>query len=413
MLDGGMFRDAASPLVSTALDHLRQMVGINSWTLNRPGVQRVGDFTESLFADLGFVGERIPSVNGAYGEHRILTRSGRSDRVILLVSHLDTVFSPEEEERNHFQWLLEGDRIYGPGTHDIKGGTALMWLLLQTLQTTAPTVLDAVTWKLAFNSSEEVLAPDFGSVCRDRLGAHPVAALVFEAEGRLAGGRRLVTSRKGRGTFRVEVAGRASHAGVKHGQGANAILQIAETVRQIEALTDYSQDLTVNTGLISGGSGLNRVPHHAVAEGEFRAFKPDVYAAARARLLRLSGDGTVRSIVDGHPCVVRVEVESESAPWPRNPGSEQVMEVWRKAGAVLGQAVDSEARGGLSDGNFLWDAVPTLDGLGPSGDNDHCSERSADGAKLPEFVEPGSFLPKTVLNATAIDALLRNEGVIE
>ena len=407
-----MLRDTVGLLVDTAVDHLRRMVAINSWTLNRTGVQQVGDLTESFFADLGFVGEQVPSVNPAYGDHRILTRRGRSERVILLVSHLDTVFSAEEEERNHFHWQPEGDRIYGPGTHDIKGGTALMWLLLQALKQMAPALLDAVTWKLAFNSSEEVLAPDFGVVCRERLGAQPVAALVFEAEGRLAGGRRMVTSRKGRGTFRVDSAGRAAHAGVKHGQGANAILQLAETILQIEAMTDFSRDLTVNTGLITGGTGLNRVPHHAVAEGEFRAFKPEVYAAARERLLGLSGDGTVRSVVDGHPCRVRVEVQSESAPWPGNPGSERLMEVWRKAGADVEQAVESEARGGLSDGNFLWDAVPTLDGLGPSGDNDHCSERSADGAKLPEFVEPGSFLPKTVLNATAIDALLRNEGLL-
>jgi len=103
---------------------------------------------------------------------------------------------------------------------------------------------------------------------------------------------------------------------------------------------------------------------------------------------------------------VRVEVGNESAPWPKNPGSESLFECWRTAGEQVGQRIESESRGGLSDGNFLWDALPTVDGLGPSGDNDHCSERSADGSKLPEYVEPASFVPKAVLNALAVQRLL-------
>ncbi len=393
-------------LLPTALDHLRAMVGINSWTENRAGVLRVGDLTASLFEPLGFSAEQVPSTNPGYGDHLFLTRPGQSASRVLMVSHLDTVFSPEEEERNAFRWQPEGERIYGPGTHDIKGGTILMWMLLETLRRQQPALLDAVTWVLAFNASEEVLAPDFGVHCRTRLGISPIAALVFEAEGRLAGGRRLVTARKGRGLFRIEVEGRAAHAGVKHPHGANAILQLAETLRSVESITDYSSDLTVNTGRISGGTGLNRVPDRAMAEGEFRAFKPEVYATARERLLALAGPGTVRSAYDGYACQVRVAVDNESAPWPRNPGSQSLFECWREAGKVAGQEIEEESRGGLSDGNFLWDALPTLDGLGPSGDNDHCSERSADGTKLPEYVEPGSFVPKTLLNALAMERLI-------
>jgi glutamate carboxypeptidase len=382
------------------------MVGINSWTENRAGVLRVGDLTASVFEPLGFNAERVPSFNAHYGDHLFLTRPGRSASRLLLVSHLDTVFSPEEEERNNFGWQPEGERIYGPGTHDIKGGTVLMWMLLETLRRQQPALLDTVTWVLAFNASEEVLARDVGAECRTRLGINPIAALVLEAEGRLAGGRKLVTARKGRGLFRIEVEGRAAHAGVKHAHGASAILQLAETLRSVESITDYSRDLTVNTGRITGGTGLNRVPDRASAEGEFRAFKPEVYEAARERLLALAGPGTVRSPVDGFACQVRMEVGNESAPWPRNPGSESLFECWREAGQAVGQVIEAESRGGLSDGNFLWDALPTLDGLGPSGDNDHCSERSADGTKLPEFVEPASFVPKTVLNALAVERLI-------
>ena len=76
--------------------------------------------------------------------------------------------------------------------------------------------------------------------------------------------------------------------------------------------------------------------------------------------------------------------------------------LWQETAARIGMNLITEERGGLSDGNLLWDAAPTLDGLGPWGDNDHCSERSADGSKLPEFVEISSFVPKAVLNTLAL-----------
>jgi glutamate carboxypeptidase len=93
---------------------------------------------------------------------------------------------------------------------------------------------------------------------------------------------------------------------------------------------------------------------------------------------------------------------SRSHPWPRNPGSDALLATWQEAGRSIGIHVEPEARGGLSDGNQLWDLCPTLDGLGPSGDNDHCSERSADGSKLPEYVTPSSLVPKALLNTLAL-----------
>ena len=73
---------------------------------------------------------------------------------------------------------------------------------------------------------------------------------------------------------------------------------------------------------------------------------------------------------------------------------------------TLDWILEAESRGGLSDGNQLWDVVPTLDGLGPAGDHDHCSERSDDGLKLPEYVDRTSFVPKAALNVRALEQLL-------
>jgi glutamate carboxypeptidase len=147
------------------------------------------------------------------------------------------------------------------------------------------------------------------------------------------------------------------------------------------------------------------VPHEAVAEGEFRAFTPDVFEQGKRALLALAGPGEVRSPADGYACQVKVDILTESSPWPRNAGTDRLFEFWKQAGTELGFPTSYEERGGLSDGNLIWNAVPTLDGLGSWGDNDHCSERSPDGSKLPEFVEVSRFVPKALLNIRAITLL--------
>lgn len=385
-----------------ALAIFERMVGINSFTGNKDGVNRLARYTAEAFAPLGFTAEYVPSTNPNFGEHLVLTRRGKTDRSIALISHLDTVFPPEEEQRNNFRWQPEGEIIFGPGTHDIKGGTIMMWLTLHALRQHAPTVFEDITWKLLWNSSEEMLSHDFGDVCRSHFDNGTLAALVFEAEGRLGLESLMVVARKGRATWRISVAGRGSHAGAKHRHGANAIVQLGQTLQKVSAMTDYSRDLTFNVGTITGGTVLNRVPHEAVAEGEFRAFSPEVYAQAKAALLALAGPGEVRSVADRFACQLKVEILSESRPWPRNPGTDKLAELWCATGKELGLPVNIEQRGGLSDGNLIWDAVPTIDGLGPWGDNDHCSERSADGTKVPEYVDVTSFVPKAALNTLAI-----------
>ena len=406
MLDTAALKSDLEAKLPAAFKLLQQMVGINSFTLNPDGVNTLAQFTAESFASLGFSAEVIPSTNPRFGKHLVLTRRGRGVKSIAMISHLDTVFPPEEEARNHFHWSVEGDRIFGPGTHDIKGGTVMMWLVLNALQAHAPEVFESITWKLFLNSSEEMYSPDFGDVCRARMDANTLAALVFEAEGRLGEEHLVVAARKGRATWRVTVSGRGSHAGGKHSHGANAVVQLGQLLPRIAALTDYSRDLTVNVGTVSGGTVLNRVPHEAMAEGEFRAFNSDAYNHCKKTLLALSGAGDVCSPVDGFRCDVKVEILTESRPWPRNAATDQLCEIWKQAGDETNYPTSLQERGGLSDGNMIWDVVPTLDGLGPWGDNDHCSERSADGSKLPEYVEISNFVPKAAANTFAIVKLV-------
>ncbi len=393
------------------LDLLHQMVLINSFTLNPRGVNRLGELTAERFAALGFEAEAVPSEGFRYGRHLVLSRpailenratGGATAPTIGLISHLDTVFPEIEEQANDFHFRIAGDRIYGPGAVDIKGGTVLIYMVLDGLRHFFPDVFNGVNWLILLNAAEEVLAPDFGELARARLdGAR--AALVFEGGDVKDGRFQFVTARKGMARYHIEVEGRGSHAGASHKRGANAVVQLADVIRAVADLTDYERALTFNVGTVMGGTVINRVPHQAAASAEMRAYDSAVFEDGVARMLALGELCTVRSAADGYPCRVNVNLEGRWPPWPTNARTQGLFDVWAAAAAELGlKTTAAQSRGGLSDGNWLWDLLPTIDGLGPEGDNAHSSERSDDGSKDQEYVLASSFVPKALLNIAAI-----------
>jgi glutamate carboxypeptidase len=392
------------------LDLLRQMVSINSFTANAAGVNAVGDLTAAAFTDLGFAAEKVQSANPAYGRHLVLTRpakcpSGETPK-IGLVSHLDTVFPPEEEAQNGFAWRREGDRCYGPGTVDNKGGTVVLYMTLAALQAIAPEAYDSATWVVLIDASEERDAFDFQRLCVERLTGNALACLIYEGGHVENGAFTAVVARKGMAIYHVSVEGKSAHAGSAHEEGANAIVQLADTIQRIAALTDYGRELTFNVGRVTGGTVTNRVPHRAEAWVEMRAFSSEVFRQGVAATLALADQPVVRSADGSFACRVNIEVIEQTPPWPRNPAADRLLAVWQEAGVALGQRVVAEERGGLSDGNPLWSAFPILDGLGPVGGNAHRSEQSVDGSKEQEYVLASSLAPKAVLDAAAILRLL-------
>ena len=400
-------REHCARELPATLEMLRQMVAINSFTENPDGINRLGKMTAECFAPLGFTPLPVQAADARFGRHLVMKSPPVTGApTIALISHLDTVYTAEEEERNDFRWREEGPRIYGPGTNDIKGGTALLHLTLSGLCACSEKVFAQTNWVVLLNACEEVISADFGNLCRTHLPADTLATLIFEGDGDDYDGFSLVSARKGRAAFTIEVEGRGAHAGGQHAHGANAVVQLARLVSEIAKLTDYARGLTVNVGSLHGGTVANRVPHFASAEVEMRAFDSASYAEAKRRILALDGAGDLRSAsADAHPCRITVAIGHESGPWPVNPGTEKLLALWQASGRDLGMEVCVEQRGGLSDGNVLWDAYPTVDGLGPRGQNCHCSEQSADGSKVQEWVDVTSFVPKAALNATAIARL--------
>lgn len=393
--DPALFQAAAERHLPAALDLLRELVAVNSFTTNAGGVEKVARLTAAAFAPLGFHADYVPCAYPGAGPHLFLTRPGEGDPLVL-VTHSDTVFPLEEEQKNNFRWderPSEG-RIYGPGTIDNKGGTALIWLALMTLREIDPGAFERARWLIAANAAEEVTGDDFGVVTADHCGGRAKAVLVYEGGPIDAQGWHLVVSRKGRSTWRLEAEGRAAHAGSKHHEGINAIDALAVVLPGIAALTDGAEERTVNLGRIEGGTVVNRVPHEAAAEWECRTTDPASLERADAFFASLSGTAangaTLLASRTGH-----------TSPWPGGEGTMALFDRWKTAATAMGLRAVAVPRGGLSDANHLWRLGPTLDGLGPSGGNAHCSERTADGSKLPEYLEVGSMVPKAVMNAIA------------
>jgi glutamate carboxypeptidase len=384
------------------LGTLREMVSINSFTANTAGVNQVGELTAEKFQNLGFEVKFIQSTNPDFGKHLVLTRKGHADRKIGLITHLDTVFPPEEEAAQNFTWRVEGDRVYGPGTNDIKGGTVMILMIMEAIQKYAKEVFEDITWIICCNAAEERWSNDFGELCRQYLGKETLAALVFE--GGYYGEKQfsLVTARKGMAVYDIHVEGKSAHAGNGHQSGANAIVQMAEIIQKIADLTDYEQDLTFNIGVLSGGTVPNRVPHHSEARGEMRTFSQEVFDSALHDLLALNNTPALQSVDGEYRCNIDIQVILENAPWPPNPDTNRLFSLWESTAQTLGMTIIREERGGLSDGNQLWNFVPTLDGLGPNGRNAHCSERTADGSKDQEYATISSFVPKAILNTLAV-----------
>jgi glutamate carboxypeptidase len=120
------------------------------------------------------------------------------------------------------------------------------------------------------------------------------------------------------------------------------------------------------------------------------------------KMLSLNGYSSIQSADKNFRCVTSIELVRKNPSWPRNEGTNRLISCFRDAAGPLGITIIPEDRGGISDGNLLWNHLPTIDGLGPAGGNSHCSERLPDGSKDQEYAMISSFVPKALLGALGI-----------
>jgi glutamate carboxypeptidase len=373
--------DALLRLVSAGRDRflaeLEQLVNVDSGSYTPDGVNRIADFCAAALGDLGAEVERISGGrrDGApLGDVIVGRLAGRGPR-LLLIGHMDTVFDAGTAAERPFR--LDGERAYGPGVTDMKAGLLAGFHALGAL-------LEAggrpqVTF--VCNPDEEIGSPFSTPLIRDLAGEHD-AALVLECA--RANGD-IVSARKGIADYRVTVSGRAAHAGVEPEKGRNAIVEAAHRIIELHDLNGRWPSVTCNVGVVEGGTRPNVVPERCRLTVDLRAQTTAEFEAAGAELEAILARRTIEGSavswerIAGHP------VMEKSA------ASARLVEVAQAIAGELGFELRDAATGGASDANTTAAVgLPTIDGLGPIGGDDHSRD---------EWLDVASIVPRTTLLA--------------
>jgi glutamate carboxypeptidase len=341
---------------STAiLDGIRRWVEIETPTEAPDQVNKLATMVADGYRDLPVIIERIAGHNGC-GDHLVARSSwGQDAPGILVLSHLDTVHPMGFIERLPFK--IEGDSAFGPGIYDMKGGAYLAYHAFRQICATPERSPLGITQ--LYVSDEEI-----GS---------PTSRALIEAEGRKAkyvlvteparDGGKIVTGRKGVARFDVFIKGVPSHAGTRPEDGRSAIRELANVIQTLEAMNDLKRGVTVNVGLVRGGTKPNVIPEEAYAEVDMRV--PTIADADELvpRILNL------KSRTEG--VSVKVTGELNRPPYEKGNAGAALYEHARTLATELGFDLVDTSTGGGSDGNFTAPHTATLDGLGVDGKGAH------------------------------------------
>src|ERR1700738_509473 len=346
----------ANPFDSTAtLDGIRRWVEIETPTEAPAQVNKLATMVADGYRDLPVTIERIPGHSGC-GDHLMARSSWGQDRPgILVLSHLDTVHPMGFIERLPFR--IEGDCAFGPGIYDMKGGAYLAYHAFAQLCATAGRSPLGVTQ--LYVSDEEI-----GS---------PTSRALIEAEGRKAkyvlvteparDGGKVVTGRKGVARFEIFVRGVAAHAGTRPEDGRSAIRELANIIQTLEAMNDLKRGVTVNVGVIKGGTRPNVIAEEAYAEVDMRV--PSIADADELvpKILNL------KSRTEG--VSVKVSGQLNRPPYEKGNAGAALYEHAKTLAEEIGFDLVDTSTGGGSDGNFTAPHTATLDGLGVDGKGAH------------------------------------------
>ena len=342
------------------LEGILEWVRIESPSHDATAVNRMVDRVESSMRPLTSRIDRTPGRDG-YGDIlAVRSEWGGDGPGILVLSHLDTVH-PIGTIDEILNLRREGDRVYGPGIYDMKGGAYLAWYAFRHLVRTGRETPLPITF--LYVPEEEVGSPTSRAVIEAAARANRYVLVTEPARD----GGRIVTARKGVAIFEMTVKGRASHAGVRHEDGRSAIRETARQILALEDMTDYERGVTVNVGVVAGGTGSNVVPAECRAQIDMRVPSPEAGEEMCARVLGLTPFGPD----------VEVEVTGgmNRPPYEKGAAIETLFEHAKGLAAEIGFELGDVKTGGGSDGNFTAAlGVATLDGLGVDGHGAHSHE---------------------------------------
>lgn len=370
------------------LDDLRRLTSIDCGTYTVDGVNEVGRWFAEQMRELGADVEVVPG--SRFGDTVVGRLGGGSDGpAALLVGHMDTVFDEGTASERPFR--MDERRAYAPGVSDMKCGLVSGVYALRALRAVAGVGgADGADWlpfsRLAYvgNPDEEVASPESTPLIAGEARQSDVA---FVLESARANGD-IVSARKGVADIRLHLRGRAAHAGVEPEKGRSAVVEAAHKTLALAALNGRWPGVTLNVGVVSGGTRPNVVAEEAHLQLDLRAVDQAAMDAAEAEIERICASSTVPDV----SC--SIELGDRFAPMPRTEAIGQLAERAITLAARLGFELRDVATGGGSDANGIAGlGVPVLDGLGPIGGGDH----SAD-----EYLELDSIVPRTTLLAALL-----------
>ncbi|HEX5262908.1 MAG TPA: glutamate carboxypeptidase [Phenylobacterium sp.] len=376
---------AADALRPEQLKLLEKVVNIDSGTGDVDGGRKVAGVLTAQLKALGFAVESVPAEAPGLPENTVATLRGAGKGRILLIGHIDTVFGPGTVAKRPFR--VDAEKAYGPGVSDEKGGVVEGVYALKILH------------DLGFKDFKQIVflietSEEQGSTGTQAL----IAKLVADAdvELNLEPGDTpdvLTVWRKSSATFRIDVEGRAAHAGIAPQEGRNAAIELIHQIQLDDVFPKSGDGLTANLTLMEAGTRANIIPEHASAQINVRVRDKADYDKVRAALEK----NAATTIVPDTKVTIARSGEKVFPPLSINPGTEELADRAQAIYAGLGMKIARGGNGGASESALAADGgIPALDGLGPAAGGFHSDS---------EYLVLGTVTPRLYLLTKLIQEL--------
>lgn len=342
------------------LQLLRRFVEIESPSDNKAAVDKMGEFLAGEFQKQG--GRvKVHEATG-YGDHLQIEFPGTAgQKPVMVLGHFDTVWPLGTLANMPFR--TDAERAYGPGVLDMKAGIVMAVYALRALREARANHRPVTI----FLDTDEEVGSSSSRPITEAIARQSEAVLVLEPGQGPQGF--LKTSRKGVGNFTIRVHGRASHAGVDFEKGQSAIIELARQVLEVTRFVDLARGITVNPGVVHGGTRSNVVAAEGWAEVDIRVARMADTAELEQKFANLRPFNP--------QCKLEISGGLNRPPMERTPGTVRLFEIARRVAKELSIELGESSTGGGSDGNFTSAiGIATLDGLGAVGEGAHSANES-------------------------------------
>ncbi len=359
---------------------IENLVNVDSGSYLKSGVDEVGRILAEEYHMIGF--ETEVHEQEQYGNNLVIRHPEAEAPEIVMIAHLDTVFPEDTAEKRPFH--IAGDLAHGPGVIDMKASHATALFALKALMEIGSDAYKNIV--LILNTDEEI-----GSIASRELietvAAGKKYALVLEP----AQNGQLVSERKGGGKYFLKVFGKSAHAGIEPENGASAIEEMARKILKLHALTEMDKGITVNVGLIKGGTSVNTIAPFAEAGIDLRIETPEDGERLDSAIKEIC------SYTETPGTTVQLTGHITRPAWVLTEDAHRLIDVISEEAAKIGIELSHEKSGGGSDANLTAHiGIPSIDGLGPIGGNAH---------QETEYLVVSSLTERTLLLANVIERL--------